>query len=601
MGELAAPVVVLRVTVRAPDLDAFITRYSRHIAGDRIFIFSKAPQPVGTAVRFNLQLQTGEVLIQGRGTVKRVQQDVGDPRHPPGMEVQFTPLDERSATLVDFMMATRAGLTEAVASATAPPIVRAVVPPKPKPATPVPKLSSLSKPSLPKLEPSTKVELWPKSEPSTKVDLAPKPEPSTKTETPPPLPPLPSVKSKPIPVARPPSLSLESVWKSEAGEEATSVSPMPASDSSQPIPTTPAASTPAATAEPAMPLLSAQDSSPSLLSLANLSALPSGASVPPPADSPITTLPETGAPPSTDAPMAPPSSADLATIIPPTVDPSINEPPVFAESWGGDAPANPFSDVSDGAIEYFVEWSLEQSIGPRALPQAQFSDVPMALPGHSGKFAAFDPVSPRRRWLRIGAVFAAGALVGGLVVGVVKRAPRASSAPLVAAVEAPATAAPTPPTTPEPAAAPEGDGALAIITRPPGASVTIDGDTKGTTPMTAHLAAGKHEVVVTKERYAAITTTTEAPGKLALDLRRPSATLHVTSTPPAADVIIAGERRGKTPVDVRLPGFESYDVRVALAGSRPWRKTVYLSHAQNRVDAALASAKPAAPPRAGRR
>ena len=75
MGELSAPVVVLRVTVRAPDLDAFITRYSRHIAGDRIFIFSKAPQPVGTNVRFNLQLTSGEVLLQGRGTVKRVQDD----------------------------------------------------------------------------------------------------------------------------------------------------------------------------------------------------------------------------------------------------------------------------------------------------------------------------------------------------------------------------------------------------------------------------------------------------------------------------------------------------------------------------------------------
>ncbi|MCU1276766.1 MAG: conserved region, partial [bacterium] len=136
VGELSAPVVVLRVTVRAPDLDAFITRYSRHIAGDRIFIFSKSPQQVGTRVRFNLQLQTGEVLIQGKGTVKRVQLDGGDARHPPGMEVQFTPLDERSATLVDFMMATRAGLAENVASAA--PIVRAVIPPKPKPLPPLP-------------------------------------------------------------------------------------------------------------------------------------------------------------------------------------------------------------------------------------------------------------------------------------------------------------------------------------------------------------------------------------------------------------------------------------------------------------------------------
>ena len=591
MGELAAPVVVLRVTVRAPDLDAFITRYSRHIAGDRIFIFSKAPQPVGTAVRFNLQLQTGEVLIQGKGTVKRVQKDAGDPRHPPGMEVQFTPLDERSATLVDFMMATRAGLTEAVSSPNAAPIVRAVVPPKPKPLTPLPRLAR---------------------------------PPTPRPDTPPPLPPAPSPKSKPIPVARPPSLSLESVWKSEAGDEATSVSPPPSADS-QPLATNPGPSTasgevtvpgPSSSASrdsAPMPLLSAQDSSPSLLSLANLSSLPPGAAAPAPGDAAATgagggpasasATASAGATASASAdadapPTLPPSSADLATIIPPTVDPSVNAPPVFAESWGGDAPANPFSDVSDGAIEYFVEWSLEQSIGPRALPQAQFSDVPMALPGQSGRFAAFDPLSSRRRWLHIGAVFAAGALVGGLVVGLARRAPRAASAPLVAAVEAPppAAAAPAPP--PEPAAATDSDGELAIVTRPSGASVSIDGSAKGTTPLTAHLPPGKHEISVTKERYAAITTTAEAPGKLALDLRRPSATLHVTSTPPAAEVIIGGEHHGKTPVDVRLPGFESYDVRVALAGAKPWRKTVYLSHAQNRVDAALAKSPP---PRAGRR
>ena len=583
MGELAAPVVVLRVTVRAPDLDAFITRYSRHLAGDRIFIFSKAPQPVGTAVRFNLQLSTGEVLIQGKGTVKRVQADVGDARHPPGMEVQFTPLDERSATLVDFMMATRAGLTEAVASASAPPIVRAVVPPKPKPATPVPKL--------------------------------PKRAEAAKAETPPPLPPAPVVKSKPIPVARPPSLSLESVWKSEASDEATAVSPLPGAEPSQPIATSPAsqpiatspASQPIATSPAPMPLLPAQDSSPSLLSLATLSSLPSGAAAPPPpADSPITTLPDVAAPAANaDAPTVPPSSADLATIIPPTADPSVNAPPVFAESWGGDAPANPFSDVSDGAIEYFVEWSLEQSIGPRALPQARFSDVPMALPGQSGRFAAFDPLSPSRRWLHVGAVFAAGALVGGVIGGVARHAPHPAPAPLVAAVESPsppaATATPTSPPPPPTSASPDGESELAITTRPPGASVTVDGSARGTTPFTTRVAAGKHDVVVTKERYAAITTTTSAPGKLALELRRPPATLRVTSTPPAAEVIIAGERRGKTPVDVRLPGFESYDVRVALAGARPWHKTVYLSHAQNRVDAALASGKPATPPRAGRR
>ncbi|MGZ3407513.1 MAG: PEGA domain-containing protein, partial [Polyangia bacterium] len=296
-----------------------------------------------------------------------------------------------------------------------------------------------------------------------------------------------------------------------------------------------------------------------------------------------------------------PKSANLPTIIPLLVDPSANAPPIFAESWGGDAPANPFSDVSDGAIEYFVEWSLEQSIGPRALPQAQFSDIPMALPGTTGSHAAYDPASRRRRLVQFGAVFAAGALAGAVVVALVKRSPAAAPAP-VAAIAAPPSAetaaAPTP-ARPAAAGAPA-DAELVVITRPSGAAVTIDGEPAGNTPLTTHVSAGQHAVAFTKERYAFATANVDAPGKLTFDLHRPSATLHVSSTPPAADVVIAGEHRGKTPVDIKLPGFESYDVRVLVAGGKPWRKTVYLSHASNRVDAALAVNKPP-PPRSGRR
>ncbi|HEY2744942.1 MAG TPA: PEGA domain-containing protein [Polyangia bacterium] len=539
MGELSAPVVVLRVTVRAPDLDAFITRYSRHLAGDRIFIFSKAPQPVGTHVRFNLQLTSGEVLLQGRGTVKRVQDDGGDARHPPGMEVQFKPLDERSATLVDFMMATRAGLTESIVAKAAP-VARAVVPakppslpPRPTPLTPLPKLSAQPTPPSP-------------------IPLPP----------PPPKP----TPGKPTPVARPPSLSLESVWKSEAGEAATD-----------------AAST--FVDKPFAPV-AAVDSAP----LGDIVAA---------------AVAEAAA--ATHEPAPPPSPSkphELGTIIPPTADPSVNAPPVFAESWGGDAPANPFSDVSDGAIEYFVEWSIEQSIGPRARPQARFSDVPMALPGDTGAHGIFDPRSRGQKLALFGGLFAAGLLVGGVVVGLAMRhSPSSRSSPPLAAAITPApVATPAAPAPSATSATSSGDAELVVTTRPPGAAVTIDGAAAGATPLQTHVAAGHHEVAVSKERYAATTTTTDAPGKLTLDLRRPPATLHVTSTPPAADVVIAGEHRGKTPVDIRLPGFESYEIRVSLAGARPWHKTVYLSHASNRVDAALVVGKQSAPtPRNGRR
>ena len=584
---------MLRVTVRAPDLDAFITRYSRHIAGDRIFIFSKAPQPVGTQVRFNLQLQTGEVLIQGKGTVKRVQKDDGDARHPPGMEVQFTPLDERSATLVDFMMATRAGLTEPVAASKAPPLVRAVLPKKPV-ASVLPKLPSKpdTPPPLPPV-PSAPLSLVPSAAPSAPLPLVPSAPllpVSTTMGAPPPSP-----KTKPTPVARPPSLSLENVWKSEASEEKTFADLLPKTaappaDSGSPPLMLPdsaplavvAAAHKAAAAAATMP---PSDSVPTAVGAPPSDAVPPVDPVATPLSPGLASLAGDAAPPTVE-PLPASKSQPLPTIIPTTVDPSVNATPVFAESWGGDAPANPFSDVSDGAIEYFVEWSLEQSIGPRALPQAQFSDVPMALPGESGTFDVFDPPTRRQRMIQLGVVFAAGLLVGGVVVALFKRAPVAPPAPIAAVAEPPAA---EPPAKPAPA---EADAELAVTTRPAGASVSIDGTAAGTTPLTTHLSPGKHEIVVTKERYTAVTTSTDAPGTLTLDLRRPTATLRVTSTPPAADVVIAGEHRGKTPVDVKLPGFESYDVRVGKA----WRKKIYLGHSQNHVEAALA-----ATPRAGRR
>ena len=572
MGELSAPVVVLRVTVRAPDLDAFITRYSRHIAGDRIFIFSKAPQRVGTNVRFNLQLTSGEVLLQGRGTVKRVQNDTGDARHPPGMEVQFKPLDERSSTLVDFMMATRAGLTEKVVAKAAP-VARAVVPARPSSLPPRP----TPLPPIPSL--------------------------------PPPLPPMAaSSSSRPHAVAPPPpppsspSSSVESAWKAVAPEAAAEAAPSPAArllspstPTPTPPPTPPVAGEPPPVA-PDPPLYGAES--------AATTADPPLYGVEPPlyaADHPVAAAVAAAA----AAAAAPPSrSHDLPTIIPPLVDPSVTAPPVFAESWGGDAPANPFSDVSDGAIEYFVEWSIEQSIGPRALPQARFSDVPMALPGESD---SREPLSRRRRLAQVGAIFATGVVVGGFAVAMALRRPwsppLASMEPQAAAATKLAAPTPPAPATDEPVAPPPsakpgaiGGAELVVTTRPPGASVTIDGAAAGATPLATHVAAGRHEIALAKERYATTTTTTAAPGKLAFDLRRPPATLHITSTPAAADVTVAGERRGKTPIDIRLPGFESYDVRVALAGARPWRKTVYLAHASNRVDAALVVGK-TAPPR----
>src|SRR5262249_60498002 len=98
------PVIVLRVVIRSPDLETFVSKYSRFIKDDRIFIFTKSSQPAGTRVRFTLELSDGQPLINGEGTVTRIRPDTGDPAKPPGMELKFAPLDLPSRELVARML-----------------------------------------------------------------------------------------------------------------------------------------------------------------------------------------------------------------------------------------------------------------------------------------------------------------------------------------------------------------------------------------------------------------------------------------------------------------------------------------------------------------
>src|SRR5439155_2178582 len=75
--------------------------------------------------------------------------------------------------------------------------------------------------------------------------------------------------------------------------------------------------------------------------------------------------------------------------------------PRSATPRAGLVPANPFSDISDGAIENFVEWTVEQSTAPKPkVAQAHFANVAMATPR-----------AERRRSAR-------GPLLAGMAVGV---------------------------------------------------------------------------------------------------------------------------------------------------------------------------------------
>jgi hypothetical protein len=659
------PLIVLRVVIRSPDLETFINKYSRFVKDDRIFIFTKSSQPPGTRVRFTLELADGRPLIHGEGTVTRIRPDVGDPAKPPGMELRFSPLDEPSQKMLLRMLAARE-LTARMPDQQTSPIVTGTesspiaitgrfrdevtavdddletIPPRPPVIESQPTLEPLQKTGVQRAiadddvgqDESGAVTLsqggptGARGMPSggfTSPDALAKP--ARPPAVPPPLPPLPKK-----PEDRP------------SGGFSTPTPlplPIPASATDELLNMDPPASGPTR-----MDKLSS-------LALDKLTAATRG---------------DEGAF-ATAGPAPQFAEAFRAPLAAPTPGNGHRPAP------NGSVPANPFSEISDGAIEYFVEWSVEQSTAPH--PKARKS-----------RFANVAMMTPRRERQRLTVRGVAIGLLLGLVLGVplgglgmwmwgptpapviVEQMPQPQhvTAPPAEPAEKPAPVTekpevamlarpePKPPVkepvskpvaakpldkplatapvakekpVPKPAATekvaepttekaaekpvasaetkepaedegdksgksepakeqPKGDKAtVQILSRPPGAAISIDGEARGKTPLTLQLPPGQHEVALSRERYAPATQTVEAPGKLDVTLHRPTATLHVDSDPPGGDVAVEGKPRGKAPVDVTLEAFHHYEVQVTLLGTRPFKKRVVLKPPQVEVNAKL--------------
>ena len=613
------PLIVLRVVIRSPDLPTFVSKYSRFIKDDRIFIFTKSSQPPGTRVRFTLELSDGQPLIHGEGTVTRIRPESGDPTKPPGMELRFVPLDEPSRELVGRMLRAResTGQFQAV--------------PTPPPAAPA---------------------LGQFREESTDAQTDVRNGSGTSS--------LPREFDESVPTLQP--LEKTGALPVMAGQQARRQDESGAVTIAQAPPHERTGSDPASLPPPLPKALS------SLLDPAG-DKQSGGFSTPTPLPAPIPAASDEfgGSPPPTK--LARPAHSDAVTTGAPALHDSgeiafaaAGPAPAFAEAFRapipglpppppvgapptGTVPANPFSEISDGAIEYFVEWSLEQSTAPKPkVAEAHFANVSMAT-----------PKAERRRSMR-------GPLLSGMAIGIflglplggaivwfgrplpppviVERMPEGTQAtraavavpdlalarheavaadlavavavkPIVAVPAKPIVAAPRPtgaaakptgepekPVSTEQAAKPEKPEKpekpdkvetleLSVTTHPAGAAIAVDGEPRGKSPLTLSLPAGSHEVVVARERYATITQSVELPSKLELTLKRPTATLHVDSEPAGGEVIVEGKPRGKTPVDVTLDAFHHYDVQVMLLGTKPWHKRVSLKPPQVDVTAKL--------------
>ncbi len=164
-----------------------------------------------------------------------------------------------------------------------------------------------------------------------------------------------------------------------------------------------------------------------------------------------------------------------------------------------------------------------------------------------------------------------------------------SPSPASAPTPTPPPSAPAPPT----AAPISGSGWLLVRTVPAGAAVTVDGVSRGETPLSLEdVAYGEHEVGVgltgfgsESQRVTISATETVATVGLALtptgDLgTRPGAaetgSLDVASRPAGARVLVDGEFTGATPTRLDLP-VGRHEVRIELDGYQVWSKAVVVT------------------------
>ncbi|MCP3168479.1 TIGR02266 family protein [Myxococcus qinghaiensis] len=98
--------VGLLVKLKHESVGSFAEEFATNLSPGGMFIRSRTPQPVGTPVKFEVQIAGGVRVLHGTADVRWIR-EVGDPSGPPGMGLQFHELDPASRALVDMMLLQR--------------------------------------------------------------------------------------------------------------------------------------------------------------------------------------------------------------------------------------------------------------------------------------------------------------------------------------------------------------------------------------------------------------------------------------------------------------------------------------------------------------
>ena len=129
---------------------------------------------------------------------------------------------------------------------------------------------------------------------------------------------------------------------------------------------------------------------------------------------------------------------------------------------------------------------------------------------------------------------------------------------------------------------------ISIDSVPRGARLLVNGDPAGATPLTIELAAGRHEVVLTADRFKPWRDqlAVEANQHLTLDIIRlqpADGTLTVQTKPAGANVMVGSRFAGQTPLDLNLAAETPHLVRINKAGYQKAERTVQLASQESKT------------------
>jgi formylglycine-generating enzyme required for sulfatase activity len=129
---------------------------------------------------------------------------------------------------------------------------------------------------------------------------------------------------------------------------------------------------------------------------------------------------------------------------------------------------------------------------------------------------------------------------------------------------------------------------VSVTTIPAGATVRVNGDEIGVTPLETTLDAGRHQLALEHPRYRRFETpiTVRAGEPLVIgpvELGVPDGVVALRSTPTGADVSVGGRYRGRTPLDLSLTPGVPHEVVVTRAGYAPVTRSVSVASRERRA------------------